>query len=261
MRMVTQLQAAFQSTVNLYGEDGFKKITEARVCVIGLGGVGSWAVEALARTGVGAITLIDLDDVCVTNINRQIHATSQSIGKNKAELLKQRILDINPECNVRVIAKFFSEKTADQILSEPYSVVLDCIDGVSNKALLIAECVKRNIPLVVTGSGAERKDPYKIAVSDLSKTVYDRLLFFTRKKLRQMHSFPRNERKKFGVSCVYIPATQEELEAKTKRTKNTEIQKEERLTCNHGLGTAVFVTGSLGFFAAAEAIKKILHQE
>ncbi len=141
----------FRGIYQLLGPRHFAAISAASVCIVGLGGVGSWSVEALARSGVGSLTLVDLDDVCVTNINRQIHALTDTVGQSKAELLAARVLAINPNCNVQVVRKFFSGLTADEILAPGFDVVLDTIDRNENKTILIGECVKRSLRVITVG--------------------------------------------------------------------------------------------------------------
>jgi tRNA A37 threonylcarbamoyladenosine dehydratase len=243
----------FQGTYQLLGEQHFNRLRGASVCVIGLGGVGSWSVEALARSGIGAITLVDLDEVCITNINRQIHALTDTVGRSKAELLGERIRAINPDCAVTVIRKFFGTATAEEILAPGFDVVLDTIDRNENKTTLIGECVHRGLRVVTVGSGGDRHDLSTATVTDLARTIHDPLLQIVRKQLRKLYGFPNGEREKFNIPCVYAP-----------RQRNTEasLKKQEcaggpvsRKSCNDGLGSAVFVTGALGFMAAGEVIR------
>jgi tRNA A37 threonylcarbamoyladenosine dehydratase len=230
------------------------------VCVVGLGGVGSWVVEALARSGVGALTLIDLDEVCVTNINRQIHALSGTVGAAKAEALAERVLQIHPTCTVTPIKRFFTETSADSILSTPYDLVIDTIDRVENKALLLAKCVERELPAITVGSGGERLDPSGTVVSDLAQTIHDPLLQCVRKMLRQRHGFPKGERAKFLIPCVYAPLQRGPRpetggDAMVASCDVDPRDARGRKSCNDGLGSAVFMTGTLGFMAAAEAVR------
>jgi tRNA A37 threonylcarbamoyladenosine dehydratase len=243
----------FRGTRQLLGEQHFERIRNSSVCVIGLGGVGSWSVEALARSGVGEITLVDLDEICVTNINRQIHALTDTVGLSKAELLASRVSSINPECKVRAVKKFFSELTADEILSHRFDVVLDTIDRNENKTLLIAECVRRSLPIVTVGSGGDRVDAHAATVTDLARTIHDPLLQIVRKNLRQQHGFPKGERAKCHIPCVYAPSQRNDKDAR--RRQSCDPESGSRKSCNDGLGSAVFVTGALGFMAAGEVIR------
>lgn len=248
-----EIDPRFRGTYQLLGRKHFARVSAASVCVVGLGGVGSWSVEALARSGVGQITLVDLDDVCITNINRQVHAVTDTVGKPKADLLAQRIGAINPACRVTVIRKFFSRLTADEILSIGFDLVLDTIDRNENKTTLIGECVKRSIRVITVGSAGNRLDSANITVSDLAKTIHDPLLQIVRKQLRQHYDFPKGERAKFNVPCVYAP------QQRGPRTGNEFGEcidtGEGRKSCNDGLGSAVYVTGALGFRAAGEVIR------
>ena len=246
-----EIDPRFRGIQQLIGADAFERISRASVCVIGLGGVGSWSVEALARSGIGALTLVDLDEVCVTNINRQIQALTDTIGMSKAELLAKRVKEINPLCSVTVIRKFFSSSTADEILSNEFDVVLDAIDRNENKTNLIGECVSRSLQVVTVGSGGQRINALAATITDLAHTIHDPLLQIVRKQLRQHYSFPKGERVRFNVPCVYIPH-QRGPRANEVVCTNTESG---RRSCNEGLGSAVFVTGTLGFLAAGEVVR------
>jgi tRNA A37 threonylcarbamoyladenosine dehydratase len=229
--------------------------------VVGLGGVGSWTVEALARCGVGALTLVDLDEVCVTNVNRQLHALTSTVGTSKAEVLATRVREIHPECSVQVLKKFFSKKTADEILGGGYSLVLDTIDTADHKVALLGECALRGIPAITVGSAGNRTSPTTARVEDLSKTIHDPLLQIVRKRLRQEYNFPRGERTRFDIPCVYAPLQRGPRDAEEHRCEAGEEQPKARpRSCNAGLGSAVFMTGTIGFIAAAEAISLLSHE-
>ena len=169
--------ARFGGIARLYGDDGLEKLRAAHVCVVGIGGVGSWTAEALARSGVGNLTLIDLDEVCLTNTNRQIHALKDSIGKAKVQEMDKRIRGINPDCTVETRVEFFTEQTSDSILATRYDYVVDAIDGVSNKSLLLAQCRAREIPVITCGAAGGRRDSTAVCVADLARAKYDRLFF------------------------------------------------------------------------------------
>ncbi|MFO0417421.1 MAG: ThiF family adenylyltransferase [Pseudomonadota bacterium] len=253
-----QIDPRFRGVGHLVGRDRFARISAASICVVGLGGVGSWCVEALARSGVGRLTLIDLDEVCVTNINRQLQALTDTVGRSKADLLAARIEAINPNCKVTAVKRFFTAQSADQILSERFDLVIDTIDSNEHKTTLIGECVKRSQPVLTVGSGGDRLDCLSATVADLARTIHDPLLQIVRKNLRQQYGFPKGERARFGVPCVYIPKQRGARDsspdgggAETKRS---------RRSCNDGLGSAAFVTGALGFIAAGEAIKMLCSQ-
>ncbi len=225
--------------------------------MVGLGGVGSWAVEALARSGVGELTLVDLDDVCISNVNRQLHAVIGEFGKPKVEAMARRVTAINPDCIVHPLQSFFLASNADEILQTHYDAVLDAIDSLSLKCLLIAKCRERQIPVVTVGAAGGRCDPTAIEVTDLAFSSHDRLLQEVRRCLRKNHGFPRGDCA-FGVECVFsreepvFPATDGSV------CKDRSASSDLRLDCNSGFGTAAFVTGAFGFAAAARVVGRIV---
>lgn len=245
----------FKGIYQLVGPEHFTRIAQASVCVVGLGGVGSWSVEALARSGVGALTLVDLDEVCVTNINRQVHALTDTVGRPKADLLADRVKAINPECKVTIERRFFTANTADQILAPGFDVVLDTIDRNENKTTLIGECVKRSLRVITVGAGGDRLDAYNLSVTDLARTIHDPLLQIVRKQLRQNYGFPKGERAKFHVPCVYVPKQRGARDKELAR--ECSLDNNSRKSCNDGLGSAVYVTGVLGFAAAGEVVNML----
>jgi len=256
--MMTNHEARFGGILRLYGKDSQERLRCAHVCVIGIGGVGSWAVEALARSGIGTLTLVDLDDVCISNVNRQLHAVTGEFGKPKVEVMAARVKLINPDCVVQAQQMLFTATTAEQILTLKYDCVLDAIDRTTMKALLIAECRKRSLPLVVTGGAGGRRDPMAICVEDLARTTHDRLLSTTRNLLRAEHGFPRDTKKKFGVDCIYSPEPQLYPAKDGSVCAKPEPGTRRRLDCRTGYGTACFVTGAFGFAAAAQVVKLIV---
>ena len=169
----------------LTGQDGMKRLKEASVAVFGIGGVGSYAAEALARAGVGRLTLIDFDDICLTNINRQIHALDGTVGKPKVQVMAERCRAINPSIQVEPIKAFFSAENADEMLDRGYDFVLDCIDHVTAKLHLIEHCVKSKMPIIASMGAANKLDPTKIAVADLARTEKCRLARVIRRELRR----------------------------------------------------------------------------
>jgi tRNA threonylcarbamoyladenosine dehydratase len=241
----------------LYGTDGLDRLRHAHVCIVGLGGVGSWAVEALARSGIGALTLIDLDDVCISNVNRQLHALDGDLGKPKVEVMAQRVRAINPDCVLHPLQAFFLKSNAQEILQAGFDYVLDAFDSPSRKCVLIAQCRERSIPVITSGAAAGRRDPTALEVIDLAFSSHDRLLQEVRSMLRTRHGFPRGKHP-FGVECVLsrervvyprkdgqvctAPGTEQDL----------------RIDCDTGFGTASFVTGAFGFVAASRIIQGIV---
>jgi tRNA A37 threonylcarbamoyladenosine dehydratase len=246
----------FGGLARLFGNAGLDQLRHAHVCVVGLGGVGSWAVEALARSGLGRLTLIDLDDVCISNVNRQIHALDGELGKPKVEVMARRVQAINPDCVVNPLHSFFLKTNARQILETRFEAVLDAIDSPSLKCLLIALCRERNIPLVAVGAAGGRQDPTAIQVTDLAFSSGDRLLQQVRRKLRRAYGFPRRN-EAFGVECVLSrePAVYPTNEGciSTDRAKAADL----RLDCGSGFGTASFVTGAFGLVAASRVVRQI----
>jgi tRNA A37 threonylcarbamoyladenosine dehydratase len=253
-------EARFGGIRRLFGANGLARIRQAHVCVVGVGGVGCWAVEALARTGVGAITLVDLDDVCISNVNRQLHAVTGEFGNPKVAVMAQRVLAINPDCQIHPLHSLFTKTTADEILATRYDGLLDAIDSPSLKALLIARCHKRGIPVVTTGGAGGRRDPTTLRVEDMARTTHDALLQATRKILRAEFGFPRGE-KKFGVPCVYSPEAPVYPAKDGSVCERPEPGGNLRLDCRSGYGTACFVTGAFGFAAAAQIVRLIVESK
>jgi tRNA threonylcarbamoyladenosine dehydratase len=253
---VDSYQARFGGIGRLFGETALDRLRRAHVCVIGLGGVGSWAVEALARSGVGELTLVDLDDLCISNVNRQLHALDGELGKPKVEVLARRIHAINPGCALHPIQAFFLKSNAQEILQPSYDYVLDAIDSPSRKCLLIARCRDKAIPVITTGASAGRQDPTQVEVMDLAFSSHDRLLQEVRKKLRTQYAFPRGDRR-FGVECVLSRETVVFPAKKDSPSVPAASGADLRLDCDSGLGTACFVTGTFGLVAASRIIQII----
>lgn len=255
---MSDFEQRFSGIQRLYGAMELERLRRAHVCVVGIGGVGSWAVEALARSGIGQLTLVDLDEVCVSNVNRQLHALDGEVGKTKVEVMAERSRAINPECIVHSLPEFFTEANADRILGTRFDAVLDAIDNVPNKCLLIARCRERNLPIVTTGGAGGRKDPTRIRVADLALTTHDALLQAVRKKLRDDFGFPREPKKVFGVDCVFSDEPQVYPHSDGSVCAKREAGSDLRLNCESGYGTASFVTGTFGFVAAAQVMAALV---
>ncbi|MAF90874.1 MAG: tRNA threonylcarbamoyladenosine dehydratase [Bdellovibrionota bacterium] len=240
----------------LYGIEAFQKIQNAKVTIVGLGGVGSWAVEALARTGYLNICLVDMDDICESNINRQLQALGSSVGKTKGEELKKRIEDINPNCKVDFKFDFFTSDSVDEILSKDTDLVLDCIDSLKNKCLLLAECKKREIKVITCGGAGGKLDPGKIEIKDLSKTSGDPLLAKLRKKLRQDFSFKTNG-SNFNIPCVFSTEQAIYPTGDGCVTLDKTQMDSTKLDCASGFGAITHLTGSFGFRMVHEANRLI----
>jgi tRNA A37 threonylcarbamoyladenosine dehydratase len=247
----------FAGVQRLYGEKGWQRLQRAHVCVIGLGGVGSWSVEALARSGIGSLTLVDLDDVCVSNVNRQIHAVEGEIGKPKAEAMVRRVRAIHPECDVRPLCEFFSKATAESILSFPFTFVLDAMDRPAVKSLLVAQCTRRRIPLFVVGAAGGRQSALSLKITDLAFSTHDPLLREVRSQLRRDYGFSRGE-KAFGVKCLFS-GDDAVLPWQVEPTCGAPGPGHPlRLDCATGYGSACHVTGAFGLAAAGHILQSIL---
>ena len=165
----------FAGIGRLYGTEALARLACSHVVVVGIGGVGSWVAEALARTGIGRISLIDMDEVCVSNVNRQLHALDGQVGKPKVEVMAERLRAISPSCEVRAVMDFVTPNNLAELITDDISCVVDCIDSVNAKVALIAWCRRRKIPVITTGGAGGQIDPTQITVADLSKTVNDPL--------------------------------------------------------------------------------------
>ena len=257
----------FGGIQRLYGSQGAEIIKAAHFCVIGIGGVGSWAAESLARTGVGEITLIDLDDICTTNTNRQIHALTSTVGESKVEVMAERINAINPDCRVNVIEDFVTEDNLAELLTKRFSYVIDAIDSVNIKTMLIAHCKRQKIPLITIGGAGGQIDPTQIQISDLSQTYQDPLLAKVRNQLRRDYNFPKDTEKKaskrkFAIDAVFsteqlVYPNQDGEVCHAKQQANGTM----RLDCNNGFGAVTHVTASFAFFAVSRAISKLIKKQ
>lgn len=249
----------FSGVGRLYGADALERLRSAHAAVIGIGGVGSWTAEALARTGVGEISLIDLDDICVTNVNRQLHAVDGQIGQSKVAAMAERIGTINPDCTVHAVAEFFTASNAEALLSPNFDAVVDAIDSVSHKCILIAACRDRGLPVVVAGGAGGKSDPSKVDTDDLAFATNDRLLKRVRKKLRAEYGFsPEPLKQPFGIRSVFSAENAVYPWADGTIGDEPDPDTPLRLNCESGFGTASFVTGTFGLTAAAEAVEAIL---
>lgn len=248
----------FGGIARLYGDEALARFRNAHVCVIGVGGVGSWVVEALARSAIGHITMIDLDNVAESNVNRQIHALTDTLGKAKVTALAERIAQINPYCKVSEVEDFISADNLDDMIgARGYDYVIDAIDNVVAKTALIAYCRAKGIRLITIGGAGGQIDPTKIEIRDLCRTEQEPLLAKVRKRLRSQHGFPRGTKNKFGIDAVFsteplrFPETGEACEIDT--DDNSGIT---GLNCA-GFGSAMVVTASFGLVAAAQVLRKL----
>ena len=243
----------FGGVRRLYGDAALERFQAAHVCVVGIGGVGSWAAEALARSAIGKITLIDLDMVAESNVNRQIHALGDAFGKAKTTAMAERILAINPNCQVTEIEDFVTHDNLAALLGRGFDFVVDAIDQVRIKTAMIAWCHGHSIPLVTAGGAGGQIDPTRIEITDLSRTVQDPLLSKVRSQLRKEYGFPRDPKKKFGIPAVF---SSEPLRYPENGAACDAAPSVTGLNCA-GYGSSVCVTAPFGLFAAAEVLRQL----
>ncbi|MDX1677211.1 tRNA cyclic N6-threonylcarbamoyladenosine(37) synthase TcdA [Arsukibacterium sp.] len=254
----------FAGIGRLYGSVALTAFSQAHVCVIGIGGVGSWAAEALARSGVGEITLIDLDDVCISNVNRQLHALTDTIGKDKVAVMAQRIHAINPDCKVNQVEDFIAIDNLDALITPTMDYVIDAIDTIKAKVALLAYCKRNKISVISTGGAGGQTDPTQIQIADLTQTTNDPLLAKVRNTLRRDYHYSRNPKRRFGIDCVY---STEQLvyprpdgsvcQQKTGQLTAAGEQSSMRLDCSGGFGATTVVTASFGLAAVSRVLQKI----
>ena len=249
-------QRRFGGIVRLYGQQGLQRFQQARVAVIGVGGVGSWAVEALARSGIGSLTLYDLDHVAESNVNRQLHALDGNFGMAKVEAMRQRVLAINPDCRVSAIERFIEADNLAELTGEAFDYVLDCIDSFRVKAALIAACKRHKMPVITVGGAGGQIDPTLIRLADLSRSEQDPLLSKTRKLLRREYGFPVNPKRRFDVPCVYSMEQQRYPDAEGQVCLDRPTAIESSLNCG-GYGSAMTVTASFALVAVSHVLKRI----
>lgn len=252
--------ARFGGIGRLFGREALERLHAAHVCVIGVGGVGSWTVEALARSGVGTLTLIDADDVCETNINRQLPAVTETIGRPKVSVLADRVAAIWPECQVNAVADFYTKSNADELLSPNFNFVIDAVDRMSTKAHILDSCRQRGLNVLTCGAAGGRRDGTAVRVVDLGLAGQDELLRQVRKKLRREHGWAAgNERhaQPMGIPSVFSPEKPIYPHNDGTCSAEPEPGTSLRMDCASGFGAATFVTGVFGFVAAGEVIRQI----
>jgi tRNA A37 threonylcarbamoyladenosine dehydratase len=253
MTYAPDLSRRFGGTTRLYGEGALDRLLAAHVCVVGIGGVGSWAVEALARSGVGRLTLIDLDHVAESNMNRQIHAVEENLGKAKAQAMAERIASFHPACRVEIVDDFVTVDNVAQLVPA-CDALIDAIDQVRAKAALLAHCQRQRIHVMTTGGAGGRIDPTRTVVDDLSRTVQDALASKVRALLRKEYGYTRDPKKKFGIECVYSP---EQIRRPAGNACEVDEGGLHGLNCA-GYGSSVAVTAGFGFAAAARVLERLL---
>jgi tRNA A37 threonylcarbamoyladenosine dehydratase len=245
------LHRRFGGIDRLYGEHAVERLIAADVCVIGVGGVGSWAVEALARSAVGRLTLIDLDHVAESNVNRQLPALDGEIGRAKTAVLAERIARINPACRVQLVDDFVTPDNAADLVGVGHDWVIDCVDSFRVKAALAALCRRRRQALFMAGAAGGQRDPTRVRTSDLRRTEQDPLLARTRKLLRQDYGFPTNPRRRFGIPCVWSDEPQRPPPGRC------DSDVEGSLNCA-GFGACMPVTATFGLVAAGFVVDRLV---
>ncbi|MCF9046466.1 tRNA threonylcarbamoyladenosine dehydratase [Acinetobacter nectaris] len=241
-----EYERRFAGVEKIYTTSSFEQYAQSHVMVIGIGGVGSWAVEALARTGIGELTLIDMDVLAASNINRQLPALTSTLGHEKIEVMAARCREINPRIQINLVDDYLSNDNLKEIMASKPDVVLDCIDDVKAKFALMLHCRFNKIPLIVSGGAGGKLDPLKIRVADLSKTEQDPMLAKLRSQLRAK-GICKKPKEKFGITCVY---------SIDNPFSSAEVCATAGLRCG-GYGSAVVVTSSFAMVAVAEVLKKL----
>ncbi|MCW2036600.1 tRNA threonylcarbamoyladenosine dehydratase [Xanthomonas campestris pv. raphani] len=259
--MKAQWRERFAGIDRLYGVGTVERLAECRVAVVGMGGVGSWVVEALARTGVGHLRLIDADDLCVSNTNRQLPALAGQYGRNKARAMAERCVAINPEIEADAVESFLTAGNIESLLGEGFDLVIDACDSFRVKVETIAWCRRRKLPLLTVGAAGGRTDPTLVRVRDVSRTEHDAMLALIRKKLRSDFNFPKSAKRYFGVPAVYSLENVKYPQAdgsvcgiRPQLGADAAL----KLDCGAGLGAATHITGTFAFVAVGKALEMLL---
>jgi len=259
--MNAQLSSRFAGIDRLYGRGTLAHLATRRVAIIGLGGVGSWLAEALARSGVGALTLVDADDLCISNTNRQLPALEGQYGRNKAEAMAARCRAINPLATFTPQPVFLTVSNLAELMAGGFDLVIDACDSFRSKVELIAWCRRRKQPVLTVGSAGGRIDPTLVRVRDLSRTEHDAMLALVRKKLRGEFHFPKNPQRYFGVPAVYSLENVRYPQADGSvcgLRPALGMDAALKLDCATGLGAATHITGTFAFAAAGKALDILL---
>ena len=259
--MQNSLKERFGGIDRLYGSGALERLSKCHVTIVGIGGVGSWAVEALARSGIGKLTLVDADDLCVSNTNRQLPALQGQYGRAKIEAMGERCRAINPDIELDLQATFLTPSNLGELLDAPGDLVLDACDSFRSKVEAIAYCRRRKQPIITVGSAGGRSDVTQIRVRDLSRTEHDAMLSLIRKKLRGEFNFPKNHDRYFGVPAIYSLENVRYPQAdgsvcgvRPQLDKDAAL----KLDCGAGLGAATHVTGAFAFAAVGKALEMLL---
>jgi tRNA A37 threonylcarbamoyladenosine dehydratase len=262
--MKPQWRERFAGIDRLYGVGTVERLSACRVAIVGMGGVGSWVVEALARSGVGHMTLIDADDICVSNTNRQLPAMAGQYGRNKARAMAERCVAINPEIDVAAVEAFLTPTNMAELLDQNFDLVIDACDSFRVKVETIAWCRRRKLPMITVGAAGGRTDPTLVRVRDVSRTEHDAMLALIRKKLRSEFNFPKNAQRYFGVPAVYSLENVKYPQAdgsvcgiRPQMGADAAL----KLDCGAGLGAATHITGVFAFAAVGKALEMLLKRK
>ena len=251
----------FSGLGRLYGEPALTALQSAHFVVIGLGGVGTWVAEALARSGIGELTLIELDDICVTNTNRQSHTLQSTLGRSKNHIICERLKDINPEIIIHRIDDFIDQDNLKSLIGKHHHVVIDAMDAAHIKAALVAYCLAIKVRLITLGSSGGKRNPQLVTCDDLGRSISDPMLAKIRTQLYRHHNFARDKNRKFRVDAVY--STEQMVYPKPDGSvcmnKQT-LAEGVKLDCAGGFGSSLMVTGTFGFVAAEKAISRYLEK-
>lgn len=257
--MTEQYELRFGGIKRLYGTKALTTFQKSHVCIIGIGGVGSWVAEALARSGIGKLTLIDMDDLCVTNTNRQVHALNADIGKQKIEIMATRCKEINPEIEIVCIDDFIDKQNCFNYLSDDMDYIFDAIDSIYAKVALIAHCKRNKYPILTCGGAGGQLDPTQIQVIDLARTIQDPLAAKVRSELRRHFNFAKNPKRKFRVDCVFSTEqlTYPDMQGEVCKEK-ADTDGNMKMDCSSGFGASTMVTASFAFVGVSFMLKKML---
>ncbi|MCC6715693.1 MAG: tRNA threonylcarbamoyladenosine dehydratase [Gammaproteobacteria bacterium] len=250
----------FGGVRRLFGDAACSAFRRAHVGVIGVGGVGSWAAEALARSAIGRVTLFDMDHIAESNVNRQLHALDGAFGRAKVIAMAERLRAINPECGVTAVEDFVTAENLEDMLERDFDWVIDCADNFRVKAAIIAHCKRRKIRIITVGAAGGLDDPLGVKIADLSRTVQDPLLARTRRQLRARHGFTRNLKRRFDIPCVCSeaqPAYYAPDGGVTRRKPSRRGASSPALGCAGGMGSAMTVTATFGLVAVSHVLKRL----
>lgn len=259
--MNEQIKERFAGVERLYGRGSLETLQSRRVAVVGMGGVGSWVVEALARSAVGHLTLIDADDICVSNTNRQLPALEGNYGRNKSVAMAERCRAINPAMGVDAVEAFLTPTNMVELLDRDFDLVIDACDSFRVKVETIAWCRRRKLPLLTVGAAGGRTDPTLVRVRDVSRTEHDAMLALIRKKLRSEFNFPKNAKRYFGVPAIYSLENVRYPQADGSVCgirPDLGADAALKLDCGAGLGAATHITGAFAFAAVAKSLEMLL---